>query len=218
MTAHVSTELLSAYLDQELAVEKARQLEAHLESCSDCHSRLQGMRRVVSNLRHLDRMAPSSTLDQLVMRRIALADEPKGWLDRLESSLPSYQRQSSMLALFSVVIALALIVFLFLYALQIRQNGSIEVRFDDPAWESGTQPQAGSQTEGSQLTAGGLSFELHDGRWIEKGLDPSIEARKVGRGSEDAADLAARHPEIEPLVDIEEPIVFEVDGEVIELR
>ena len=213
MTAHVSAEHLSAYLDHELATSEAQELEEHLESCPECSARLEGMRRVVSSLGHLERMAPSSTLDQLVMRRVALAGEQKNWLDRLESSLPSYQRQSNMLALFSVVIALALIVFSFLYALKIRQNGVIEVRFDDPAWES-----VGEPSEVTHLSVGDLAFELHGERWIEEGLDPAAEARIVERGTPEASELTKLHPTLEPLLELERPTVLRLGDQVIELR
>lgn len=213
MTAHVSAELLSAYLDQELAAHEAQELEAHLESCPECNARMEGMRRVVFSLGHLERMAPPSTLDQLVMRRVAIAGEQKGWLDRLEGSLPSYQRQSNMLALFSVVIALALIVFSFLYALKIRQSGVIEVRFDDPVWES-----VGEPSEVKHLSVGDMAFELQGERWVEKGLDPEIEARIVERGAPEAAELTKLHPALEPLLEIEKPTVFQLGDEVIELR
>ena len=63
--SHPRVELLSTYLDERLEESDRRGLESHLEECSECHQRLQGMRRVMQRLESLDRQAP------LVHHRVA---------------------------------------------------------------------------------------------------------------------------------------------------
>lgn len=142
MSSHASAELLSAYLDRELAEQEAAVLELHLDQCHECHGRLQGLNTVVANLRHLERQAPPPTLDMAVARRIALAGERRGALDRLEDGLGAFQRRSNLMMWFAVVIALVLITFFFLHTLARSQNSNIPVTFgDQPTSSAPAEPE-----------------------------------------------------------------------------
>ena len=83
---HAGAELLSAYLDGEVAREQRSGVENHLEECSLCRLQLDGLRRVAATLRRLERAAPPPVLDVLVRRRIALDEAPKGIASRWQNS------------------------------------------------------------------------------------------------------------------------------------
>ena len=209
MRYHAAVEDLSAYLDEELADAESRQIEQHLDACGECAERFQGMRKVVSSLRHLERQTPSSTLDQLVARRIAVEGERVGLFDRLERSLASFERQSSLLALFALVIALALMILIFAGGLEHMRNATIPVIFKDP--------RETAKDAGRREVAGRVM--LRDGSvWVEQGVDEDAVSRVLEIGSPAARTLLARRPELTALADLDGAVVFALDGEVLKLR
>ena len=206
MSFHSTVEELSAYLDRQLPEPEAQQVEAHLESCASCHERLEGMRRVVVSLRHLEHLSPPSTLDQIVARRVALDRDRIGFVDRLESTLGSFQRQSSFLVLFAVIVALATIILLFSHALQ--QSSHLPVVFKDP--EGLERPE--------RIEAAGRTLTRRDDVWVEAEADRSAVDRIVVRDSPEAAVLVSRHPELTEIVALDGTVVFRLDDETVELR
>jgi hypothetical protein len=229
MTAHAKAETLSAYLDERLVGEEARDLEAHIAECEVCHSRLDGMRNVVAGLRNLERLSPPSTLDQMVARRIALSGEHKTLFDRLEEGLSGFQRQSFILSMFCVVIALVLIVYFFLTAVIKQQNATIPVVFEAPPSGEVASPEGqvlqrqGDRwvtvgEEGSRLKVSGMVLVRRGDRWVEEGIDPEAEARVVEWTSEEGQELLLDRPWLGHLPVLDLPVVFEIDGEVLEGR
>lgn len=231
MTAHANAETLSAYLDERLVEEETRELEEHLARCDSCHSRLEGMRSVVSSLRRLERFSPPSTLDQMVARRIALAGKERSFLDRLEEGMASFQRQSSMLSIFCVVIALVLIVYFFLSAVVEQQNATIPVVFESSPHATEEAPEVTGQVlqrqgddwvlmgeEGSRMRLSGKILAQRGERWIEEGVDPAAVARTIPWDSEAGRELLTSHSWLAPLKDLEKPVVLRVGGDVVELQ
>lgn len=207
VSSHATAELLSAYLDQQLVEPEARQLEAHLEECAECHGRLEGLRRVIANLRGLESHEPSDELQKAVARRIALAGEPKPFLDRMVSGLSIFNRQSTLLPMFAVVLALAIFIYLFSVAVEQSQSGLTPVVFDAPAIET-DDPR---EIAGRRLT-------LRDGAWVEADVDPQAAARILTLDSEEGRRLLAEYPDLEGLTALAPPAVIEIDGEIVELR
>lgn len=214
VSSHATVELLSAYLDRELVEPEARELEAHLEECRECHVRLQGLRQVVSNLHRLESVEPSPELEQAVARRVALAGEPLSVLDRVENRLSIFNRQSSILPMFGVVLALVVFVYLFAVALDQSRRGLIPVVFEDPATAAAGE-EAGA-ADRSELA--GRLFLLRDGAWVEEGVSPEAVSRTLTVDSEAGRELLAAHPELEELARLQDPVILELDGEVIEIR
>ena len=132
MSAHASVQDLSAYLDERLDEKTLERVEKHLNSCGDCRERFQGMRRVAAGLRNLEAVEPPADLELAVARRIRLAGRQTSLLDRIEGGLGTFQKQSSTLALFAVVFALAVMLLLFAQALERARNETIPVYFEDP--------------------------------------------------------------------------------------
>lgn len=200
MSTHAKVETLSAYLDKELPADEASLIEEHLASCEVCSQRLDGMRSVVSSLHHLERMAPPPTLDQFVARRIKLEGEEKSLVDRIETSLTRIPRQSSLMALFAMVIAFAAIMMLFIQAVHDSQNTMTPVIFHDPAADPSTE----------RALAGRL-LALQDGIWVEDGTD-STSAERVAYGSEAWRVLVLGDSSLAELRKLEDPVMVLVDG------
>ena len=106
-------ELLSSYLDDELERAESRRVEDHLAHCPGCRAQLDSLRRVVDNLRRLERAAPPPTLAQHVQRRVALDRRKTTPLGRFEAEIHRLRPQLSVFFPFAMVFALAAILFLF---------------------------------------------------------------------------------------------------------
>lgn len=74
MDCRVAQELISPYIDGELDREEARQLEAHIESCSECRQRFGQIKAVVQMVGVLEK-----------------EELPDGFLDRLQARLEAEQ-------------------------------------------------------------------------------------------------------------------------------
>lgn len=66
MDAHVR-DLLSAYLDDELASDERAQVDAHLPSCADCSSLFEGLRATLAEMRALPEPEPRGA-DSIALR------------------------------------------------------------------------------------------------------------------------------------------------------
>ncbi len=207
ISSHATAESLSAYLDRQLVEPEVERLEAHLEECQECHGRLQGLRRVVADLRQIESLDPPAELRRAVARRIALAHDREPLLDRFESALSIFNRQSTILPMLGIVIALGVFIYMFAWALERHQH--TPVIFGSPA-AVGTD----ATTDGSR-ESGGRLLQLEDGVWIEDGARRDAVSRTIELDSEPGLLLVAEHPELEQLP---RPAVIFLDGEVIEIR
>lgn len=193
---HLAPELLSALVDDELDPAEVHEVQAHLGSCLHCRQRLDGLRRVAAGLRELERPALPASLEFAVRRQIALERSSGGLRERLDQHTASARGLSAQVGLgFALVLALALIGFLFSTALE-RQTSSVVV------------PLTPATLEGSPREAAGRSFVWQGTAWRESGAvgEP---ARIVARDSPEGLEILLAHPDLAPL--------FE-DAAEIELR
>lgn len=131
--AHLDDELLSSFLDGELPRRQAATVEDHLEHCAGCRAELDGLRRVARSLGRLERAAPPPLLAGRVQRRVALAEREPGLLEKLEAGLRVPRFDSPLLVMFVLVLALAVIVFLFTQQVARQQEqGDVEIRLASP--------------------------------------------------------------------------------------
>lgn len=215
MSEHVTIEDLSAYLDRQLTRAELLEIEKHLAECELCAKRCDGMRRVMSSLKHLEHLAPPSTLDQTVARRIALTSERVDLYERLESSLSIFERQSSLLALFAVVIALAVIMLLFSVAVERAQHATIPVVFQDPDFRG--EESLGDAAHSTRLEIAGRVLIRDGDAWIEEGVDPARVDRVLEADSAAARELITQHPELAELDSLDLPAIIALNGEIVEL-
>jgi anti-sigma factor RsiW len=170
MIAHADAEILSAYLDGELAASERRETEMHLAGCPACRARFESLGRAVASLRRLERAAPPAVLAQHVQRRIALAGSRAGVVDRLEERLRGLGSASPLLTSFAVILALASIVYLFAHGVDRHQRHSVPIVVPNP--EAARQlDEAIARIEPATKRAGGRLFIRTGDRWLERGLE-----------------------------------------------
>ena len=206
MSRQVEAELLSAYLDGQLEPEEEKRVEELLAADPEVRRQYEGMRLVIRGLGRLERMAPPSTLGQTVARRVALAGERRSLMDRVEDGLSRLNQQPSVLFMFALVLALAMIILFFAWGLQQRQTSLVPVVIQNP-------PSGPVQ----MVVAGRVFEQQEDGLWVQEGLEPDSPARRVVLDSEDGRRLLATWPELRGVAEVLLRALLEVDGEVVEL-
>lgn len=216
MNSQARTEMLSAYVDGELSRAEIERVERLLESDPAARQQLEGMRSVVHNLGHLQRMAPPSTLGQDVARRIALASERRSLLDRIEDGLAGSQRHSNLFMMFALVFALSIITFFFLDSLNRAGRETLQpITFDDPA----TAPlDVEALEKASTVIVGGRIFQrAAEGPWIEDGIDPGVAAEAPVLDLQGSPGIAAQDPRLRGLAVLED-VVLRLDGKVVRVK
>jgi hypothetical protein len=224
MTAHATTDLLSALLDGELAGPERRRVADHLAACPACRARFDALGRVVASLRRLERAAPPPALALDVQRRIALAPAARAdRLARLEERLKALGAGSTFATTFAVVLALAAMLYLFSAGLERRARHPTAVHVVDP--ETSAAVAAGLAARDPQTAeAGGRTFERQEGGWIEVALlretarTGLVVDRVVDAASPEGRDLLARHPGLAALPAEPARVVLRDGERVIALR
>ena len=225
MSRQVSSELLSAYLDGELDPQEEARVERLIEDDAEIQSRLEGMRSIVSNLRHLEHLKPPPTLGQDVARRIALDGERRSLLDRVEAGLEGTQLQSNTFLMFALIIALAVIVLFFAFGLrQWNEQSLLPVRMSDdaatdPADATADDMEPEVLDAATVWVAGRLFAKAEDGRWVQEGLSEEdvASARVVDLDSPEGETLVAERPDLRGVALLGHALVRH-GGEVLELR
>ncbi|RMH16403.1 MAG: hypothetical protein D6696_18255 [Acidobacteria bacterium] len=211
MSAHddiAAPETLSAYLDGELSVDRQEELEAHLEQNPESRRRLEAMRRVIDGLHQIEPAMPPPTLEHFVTRQIALERERIHWLKRLEGSFSIFgNRQSPIMMLFGLIIALSLFVYYFAVAVERQRGDSIPVVVG---------PADQGRAVGERLELAGRVLFWEGEAWHQQRV--GAPAREIALATDEGRAWLASHPELEPLADLGEPAVIEVAGEVVRVR
>lgn len=188
MSGHATSERLSSYLDDELDADRARRLEDHLRSCASCRRQLDGLRRVMGDLRSLRESSPPAGLGIRLQQRLALDAppplEPRG---RLRSRSPGPFFQPAVLGSLGVVLALAVILVIFSQLFAGRSPRQFPGM--DRAGSTELEPL-------DRVEVAGRSFEIMGGIWVEYDLTVAevANARVVDRaelltGEETASEL-----------------------------
>lgn len=212
---HATIERLSAYLDDELNAEEAQRLACHLEGCERCHQRLAGLRDVASSLRRLDKVPPPVGLEHMVVRRIALEEKSPRAFDRFETLLSGFGRQSPVLSLFAVVIALATMFLLFSQAVHQRRQETTPILFEPPTADVGGNVDG--EVVLQRVIADRRLVRTEEG-WLQEGVDRKSVERSLIKSSRHGKAFFSEHPELRELRMLTDPVIIQLDGEVIELR
>ena len=246
--SHTSVEMLSSYLDGELSRGRRLRVERHLEECEDCRHRLEGMHRVVETLEGLGRISPTPCLEQQVLKSVATRAREVSLLDRLEGAAERLHIERWVwLPTFGVVIALASIVYLFSWGLQ-RQHQGLPVVLDagppasevvqkseakaleagSPAAEGGrasaTQPRreavglADAAFDSQATEIDGRFFELHDGLWIERGVDPIEPSTSLDPSEAASSKFRDELPNLAKLERLGGPVRLRVGNQLVQLE
>jgi hypothetical protein len=188
------SELLSAYLDEELLAAEVRAVENHLAACGGCQAELNGLRSVVERLHGLQRATPPPVLAEAVARRVAMEPRPRGLLARLEAAMRRLPVEPATLLTFGVVVALAAILALFLAGVEESER------------PSGFAAD-GRELEVVSVIVGGRAFDRVGALWRERGTgEPD---RTLAAASPEAGAMLS-DPRLRRLLDGSEGIVLSV--------
>lgn len=203
MTVHASLEQLSSYLDAELVERERVDVEEHLSECDGCRSRLAGLRGVVTRLESLDHQAPPADLAFLVERRVAMEADRTGLRAALEETVKTFMLQPSLTPIFGLVVALALIFYLFSFGVAREQAGGTRLVVPPPVADSAPSP-------GATRTIDGREFRHSGELWIESGLEPvtTIEALDL-TGAESVP------PELAPFAELGGTVWLTYEGRAV---
>jgi hypothetical protein len=198
--------LLSAYLDGELAAAEERAVEDHLAACPGCRADLAGLRSVVERLQGLQRATPPAGLGHAVARRVALEARPVGLLGRMEAALRRLVVDPGTLVLFGTVLALAVIATVF--AVSVEESNGRPVAAE--------QGQDWTGVEVAGVVVAGRHFERDGGLWRERGAEEP--ERTVSAGSAEGRALLAEMPRLRGLLGNAEGITMQTDEGTILLK
>lgn len=222
MNRHITTEILSAYLDSEVGAAEAARIEFHCENCADCRSRLLAIRRVSRNLSALAAVAPPAALRAQVRRRVEAEPLPlrQRWLARLRWFFEVPARpvwRNTAAAAFALVAS----TFLLNQGLRWNQGGAFPVH---PVAGDGVKvvtylgevPFPGPQTTGE---VDGLKFVWTEGAgWVQKGLEGERPATRFDVTSPEGRELLRRFSDLQFLLVDGDSVVLRYNLETVELR
>ena len=209
MIDHLTAETLSAHLDHELSAPERRRTEEHLGECPDCRRELEGLRRTVRRLRELERLAPPEIIGSQIRRQVALEREETVLAGRFRRDRFRIPVESSSLLAFSLVVALAVILYLFAGALENRRSRTIPV---DLGPASGERAAAVANPE-RELPLREWTWDGSEWEAVERTEASTRPIQEVRRGSRDWAELVALHPELESLPSADRELLVRLRGE-----
>lgn len=241
--SHPSVELLSTYLDAGLAEGERRQLESHLEKCSKCNQRLQGMRRVMQRLETLDEQAPPPQLG-FQLRRLAAQQASRSTLvDRLEKGARRFTVQATVAPVFAVVLALALIIYMLSWGIHRQEHGNVPVILepepmavtegasvaDEKAVRSEVGDRAsalsapaaedvpGKRDRQAEQRRAGRAFVRHGEIWIEEGLEVESVTERLSFDDPVVQSWLKSYPELRDLQSLGGTIRLRVEDRVVDI-
>jgi hypothetical protein len=225
MIRHMTSEQLSAYLDGEVVSHEAREIEGHLASCGDCRDHFKSMQRTVSEVWHLERVAPPPSLATRVRAEVAAARQPEpSFVRNLALMVFGLPNQPVLRTAFAMGLALVLTLFLFTNGFE-RKSGLEESMALPPPREVVTvEPVEGLLSPLPQTTSqvAGMEFvwsELNSGDvWVQRGLEGKVPEARVSAESPQGRELLAKYSDLGLL--LEEPgsrVVLRYRLETVEL-
>lgn len=207
MIEHPTVDLLSAWVDGELAGEEHREVEEHLDGCAHCRGRVADFGRLAVALRGLEAAAPPAELGVTVLRlasaearrlRAPLHRVPRGAL----AVLPPLAMGVAVLA----ALATAVVWFAF-------QSAAREVAPRGAPRQVGPAVQAGDATAPQTRR----QWVHRAGCWVELGTDPQAVARQLQAADPDVEAIAGEVPELRHWLERGESLVLRWRGETVEV-
>jgi len=210
MSRHATAEVLSAYLDDELDASSSLHLAAHLEGCEECRRHLSSLRRVVTSLRRLERMAPPPVLAGSVQRHIALSGRPASPMEWMEERLGRIHTASSIFFTFALITALSVVVYYFAHGVERASQPRTALILT----QAPTLPLPTGEVRETRQVAG-RTFELVDRVWRERDLGQPFADFHIEADSEAGRMMLALYPD---LAGLGARVRLKVGGQVVELR
>lgn len=207
MSHQATVELLSRYLDGQLAGAERTRVEELIAADGEARRIYEGLGQVRGSLQQLANAAPPFHLAALVERRVALAAEESGLWHRV-GRLRGWLFDSPVLPSLAVVLALGGMLYTLAYGLERLERGREPIILSAPP----------GVVEPELIAVARRTLRREESRWVESRLGSS-EVGSAPRFEFSAAETSAwlaRHPELVELRALG-AVVLELDGEVVEL-
>ncbi len=195
MKRHLSTEQLSSYMDDEVGHAESREVEVHLAACPACRARLSSMRRLVVELRRMERPAPPQDLAYQVKAQVVAQGEVRTLRSRVQDLFRSLVFGPSFRAAAAMGMALALV-------LGFEAWGNVPP-VPPP---DGTRPEImtvqttfGNPPLGLPETTSevaGLEFVWSGDRWVQKGLEGKQPEARVMVASPEGQAMISKYSDL----------------------
>lgn len=214
MQRHLSTEQLSSYMDGEVEHAESREAEVHLASCPACRARLSSMRRLVVEIRRMERAAPPPGLGHQVRAQVAAQGAPRTLRSRVRDLFRSLVFEPS----FRVAAAMGLTTVVVLAVLLWQEvppvpppDGTqiltVRTHFGDPPLGL---PETTSEVAG-------LEFVWAGDRWVQKGLEWRRPETRVVVASPEGQDMISQYSDLMLLLTDGSPVVMQYRLATVEL-
>lgn len=207
MNAHPTVDLLSAWVDGELAGAERREVEEHLGDCGHCRGRVADFDRLAVALRSLEAAAPPAELGATVLR-LASAEARRLHAPRRRAPQAALAAPPPLAMGVAVLAALAVAVVWFAY-----QKAAGEAAHRGAPWQVGPAVQAGD----APAPPVRRQWVHRAGCWVELGTDPGAVARKLQAADPDVEAIAGEVPELRHWLERGERLVLRWRGETVEV-
>jgi Putative zinc-finger len=170
MKRHLSTEQLSSYMDGEVEHAETREVEVHLAACPACRGRLSSMRRLVVEIRRLERPAPPADLGYQVRAQVAAQGEVRTLRRRARDLFRSLFVQPSFRAATAMGLGLATVLG-FLAWQNVPPVPPLDGSRPSIVTVRTTFGEAPLGLPATTSEVAGIEFIWSGGRWVQKGLE-----------------------------------------------
>lgn len=216
MNRHVSIEELSAYIDSELGFAEMRKIEAHCAACAECGGHLAALRRVVTGLGRVERVAPPAALRHQIRRQAATAPPAGRFRTALESlRLLLFPVQPSLRG--AAGLGLAVIVGLYAYG-HIPPVPPPDQPEPQPRQEEIVEVRPGASFRPTTSEVAGRRFILTEVGWIQKGLEGKAPQAHLDSHSPQGRALLTRLSNLDLLLKDGSAVVLRYNLETVEIR
>lgn len=192
MKRHLSTEQLSSYMDGEVGHAETREVEVHLASCPACRARLSSMRRLVAEIRRMERAAPPLDLGYQVKAQVAALGEVRTLRSRARDLFRSLVLQPSFRTATAMGLAFAVVVGFHAWQTVPPVDGpqpgimTVSTTFGEPPLGL---PETTSEVDG-------LEFVWSGDRWVQKGLEWKTPETRVMLASPEGQAMISKYSDL----------------------
>jgi hypothetical protein len=198
MKRHLATEQLSSYLDGEGGHAETREVEVHLASCPACRARLSSMRRLVVEIRRMERAAPPPDMAYQVKTQVAALGEVRTLRSRARDLFRALAFRPSFRAAAAMGLAVA-VVFGFEAWQNIPPVDGPRPEIMKVSTTFGNPPLGGVPETTSEV--GGLEFVWSGDRWVQKGLEWKTPEARVMLASPEGQAMINKYTDLELLLE-----------------
>lgn len=190
MKRHLSTEQLSSYMDGEVGHAETREVEVHLASCPSCRGRLSSMRRLIVEIRRLERAAPPPDMAYQVKAQVAAYGEVRTLRSRARDLFRSLVFQPSYRSAVAMGLAVAVVLSVLVYVPPVPPPGGQQ---PEVAVMMGAPPLGLPETTSE---VDGLEFVWSGDRWVQKGLEWKTPETRVVLASPEGQAMINRYSDL----------------------